>query len=150
MDMEKQLQTPVESFNINPSHWSENGIELSLASIDRLQRSLLSTVQLILDTPAEDPLSLSVIRCLDGLQRFHEGILLTKESLDLNFSHTYIDNIPLSLIERQYLRAIEESLLCMQEQDRDRLVDLLEGELLTLLSSWKMGLILIKAARRRD
>ena len=137
--------TPTIAIPINHSHWSENGIEISLSSIDRLQRTLLSTVETLYETDANQPLPLLVNRCLEGLQRFYEGVLLTKQSLDLNFNHTIVDNVPLSLIEKDYVKSLDEALSLDRNQDRERLADILECDLLTLLSSWKRGLIHLKA-----
>jgi len=131
----KELQIRTASKEI----WRANGIDIALTQIERVQKSLVCTAELLRCEDREKAYRLFV-HCIDGLERFLESIMITRCVLNLNFDQILVDGISLSKIEEDFNNILATILTHQREENFIGIADKVEYELLTNLHSWTKAL----------
>ncbi len=119
--------------------WAINGLDTALSSIERVQRSLIKAAELFRE---EDKAHANrfFVQCIDGLERFYEAVMITRNVLKLDFKLIDIHGIKLSVIESDFSDILRTIIELQERQDWAALADKVDYELITNLSSWTSAL----------
>ena len=120
--------------------WAGNGLDRAISDIERLQKSLLLAAEFFRDETKTADGNKIFLRCVEGLERFLDTIVLTRLAMKLDFQKIQVDGITLARLEKD-LTAILGGIVGFQEkQDYEGVADKVEYELLPNFSSWTRAL----------
>jgi hypothetical protein len=120
--------------------WAATGMDIALSRLERVQRSLLLAAELFRDEIQEEEGHIFLGRCLDGLERFLETIMITRCALKLDFNRIEVEGMSLARLERDFGEILEGIIGCQERQDFIGIADKVEYELLTNIHLWTAAL----------
>jgi hypothetical protein len=132
----KELQVRTADAEI----WAATGMDIALSRLERVQRSLLLAAELFREEVQEEQGQVFLGRCLEGLERFLETIMITRCALKLDFTRIEIDGMTLARLERDFSDILEAIVRCRDAQDFIGIADKVEYELLTNIHLWTAAL----------
>lgn len=115
--------------------WAANGMDIALSRLERVHSSLLIAAELFRDEEAERG-GICLNRCLEGLERFLETVIITRCALKLDFSRIEVEGMTLARLEREFSTILEAIVDCQLRQDFIGIADKVEYELLTNIHLW--------------
>lgn len=118
---------------------ASNGIDMALACLEPIKRSLISTAEFFRDNQTEQAEQV-FSRCIDGLDRFIEILSLNQDVAEINFKQITIDNVSLADLETNLKNAFKKVIFYHRIEQFPELADKIEYELLTNLSTWTRAL----------
>lgn len=119
--------------------WAMSGIERSISDIERLQKSLILAAELFRENRTAEGNRI-FLRCVEGLERFMDTIVLTRLAMKLDFQKLNVDGISLARLERDFSLILAGILSCQEKEDFEGVADKVEYELLTCFHSWTRAL----------
>ncbi|MBY0371729.1 hypothetical protein K2X33_13680 [bacterium] len=123
--------------------WAIHGLDRAVADINRLQQSLLLAAEYFRDERVQEGNRI-FLRCIEGLERFLDTIVLTRLAMKLDFNRMCVDGIPFSRLEKDLSLILRSIVTAQEQQDYETLADKVEYELLTCFHSWSRGLQQLK------
>lgn len=123
--------------------WASHGLDRAVSDIDRLQKSLQAAAELYWEGKVVEG-SRIFVRCVEGLERFLETIVLTRLAMNLDFQRLTVDGISLARLESDFALTLRRIVDCQERQDYEGLADKVEFSLLPCFSSWTRALIQIQ------
>lgn len=123
----------------DPAFWSHSGCDVALASLERIQVSLIRAAELFREENTQNA-NRFFIQCIDGLQRFLEAVRNTRTALSIDFKQIAHENGTLSDTEEHLLQTLKRLFQNQQRKQYEEIADRIEYELLTNLSSWNSAL----------
>ena len=126
--------------SVDHTVWAQNGFDIARSSAQRLQKTVLSTIELITeDRRAEAARYLPI--CLEGLERFADALTHTRLSLSLDFTLMKTDGYTLAQLEQTLGNLIKGIRRCHENDDWAGLTEQIEYGLLTNLHAWNQALV---------
>ncbi len=119
--------------------WASNGLDRAVSDIDRLQQSLLLAAEFFRDSRFVDGNRI-FLRCVEGLERFLDTIVLTRLAMKLDFERIAVDGISLARLESDLSSILQGIMDCQERSDFEGLADKVEYELLHCFHSWSRAL----------
>lgn len=115
--------------------WAANGMDIALSRLERVHSSLLIAAELLREREPERG-NVCLNRCVDGLERFLETVMITRCALKLDFSRIEVEGMTLARLEREFARILEGIVECQLRGDFEAIADKVEYELLTNIYLW--------------
>ena len=135
----------IEDISIRTSDkalWAANGVDICLTSVERVRRSLNRASELFRQADRNPKILNEATRyfshCMEGIERFSESMLITRNVLNINFNFIEVDGVSLDTIERGLLSILEE--IDEISDCPQTLADKIEDELIINLYQWSHGL----------
>lgn len=119
--------------------WAVRGLDRAVNDINRLQQSLLMAAEYFRDARIQEGNRI-FLRCIEGLERFLDTVVLTRSAMNLDFSKIQIDGIPLARLEKDLTSILRGIVTAQELQDWEALADKVEYELLTCFHGWSRAL----------
>lgn len=119
--------------------WASNGLDRAISDIGRLQKTLLLSAEFFRDERKLEGHRI-FLRCVEGLERFLDTIVLTRLAMKLDFSRLHVDGITLARLEKDFSAILIGIVTCQENQDFEGLADKVEYELLPCFASWTRAL----------
>jgi len=119
--------------------WSQGGLDVALAFLERIQVSLIRAAELFRETNPSEA-NRFFAQCVEGLQRFLEAVRNTQSALSIDFTQISNDNVTLAETEKNLLGILKMVFQNQQRKEYEEIADRIEYELLTNLSSWNSAL----------
>lgn len=116
-----------------------HGLETAISNVIRLRQTLLRAAELLRESNKSDANGY-FFRCIEGLERFLETILVTKNVMRLDFKKVFVDGINLSQIENDFTSILNDIVAHQEKAEFDAVADLIEYALLTNLHGWQRAL----------
>lgn len=136
----EEFESKTKYFEQNDcSVWSQNGVDVALYSLEKIQVSFIRAAELLRDSDTADA-HCYFAQCIEGLQRFLEAIRNTRTALSLDFKGVSTEFGSLADTESNLLGILKAMFLNQNRKEYEQLADRIEYELLTNLSSWNAGL----------
>jgi hypothetical protein len=123
-----------------------HGLDTAISNVERLRQTLLHAAELLRESNKGDA-NRYFHRCIEGLERFLETILVTRNVMRLDFSKIQIDGILLSKIEQEFTAILNDIVSHQENQNFDEVADQIEYALLTNLHAWSRALNQIRRSR---
>ena len=132
------------------AQWTANGFDIALSSLERIQKTLIVSAELFREANCLEGNRLFA-RCMDGLERFWEAVMMTRSALGLDFKEIAVNAVwHLSDLESQFLDIIKGFVVLQDGQQYDALADKIEFELIPHLSHWVQSMHQLRAAQDMD
>ena len=128
------------------SIWAESGLDIAIASIERVRGSLIRSAELFREDDSTNA-NRFFIQCVEGLQRFMEAVRNTKAALNLDFSKISTEMGTLQDTEKSLLFILRGMFINQERKEYDAIADKIEYELITNVSSWIAALKSIRQSR---
>jgi hypothetical protein len=125
--------------------WARSGLDIALSTVERMHHTLIRASELFRDEHVADA-NRCFVRCLEGLERFLETVVVTRAAMRLDFTTVRVDGCSLAQIEREFLQILRHILHCQEATDWIGIADRVEYELLPNLSSWRTALRSLRLA----
>lgn len=116
-----------------------HGLDTAINNVDRLRQTLLRAAELLRESNKADANGY-FFRCIEGLERFLETILVTRNVMRLDFSKVYVDGVSLAKIELDFTSILNDIVGHQEKAEFDAVADLIEYALLTNLNAWGRAL----------
>jgi hypothetical protein len=116
-----------------------HGLDTAINNVERLRQTLLRAAELLRESNKSDA-NRYFFRCIEGLERFLETILVTKNVMRLDFKKVYVDGINLAKIEQEFTTILNDIVSYQEKSEYDAVADRIEYALLTNLHAWARAL----------
>lgn len=145
------LNTPAEavadtSFSPDPEIWAANGLDIALSCIEPVQRTLVKASQWFHEEKSACAYRLFA-QCMEGLERFTETMLITRNVLKLTAETMAVEGFTLGKIETQMENILRSILACQEKNDTVGIADRIEYALIPNLSLWSQALRQLKRSQ---
>lgn len=120
--------------------WASNGLDRAISDVERLQKSLLLAAEFFRDDKKTVDANRIFLRCVEGLERFLDTIVLTRLAMKLDFQRISVDGIPLARLEKELTLILSGIVGFQEKQDYEGVADKVEYELLPNFASWTRAL----------
>ncbi len=120
--------------------WASNGIDRAISDVERLQKSLLLAAEFFRDEKKTVDANRIFLRCVEGLERFLDTIVLARLAMKLDFQRINVDGIPLARLEKELTTILSGIVSFQEKQDYEGVADKVEYELLPNFCSWTRAL----------
>lgn len=134
------------SFAPHPEIWAANGIDIALACIEPVQRTLVRAAQWFHEEKSASAYRLFA-QCMEGLERFTESMLITRNVLKLTADTAAVEGFTLGTIETQMENILRSILACQEKNDIVGIADRIEYALIPNLSLWSQTLRQLKRSQ---
>lgn len=134
------------AFSPDPEIWAATGFDIALSCIERVQRTLVHAAQGFHEENATSANRLFA-QCMEGLERFTEAMLITRNVLKLKTETMAVDGYTLGKIETQMENILRSILACQEKNDTIGIADRIEYALIPNLSLWSQALRQLKRSQ---
>jgi len=136
----------LEIRTVDKEVWAVNGLDLALCSIERVQKSLIRAAEMFREDDKAHA-NKFFVQCIDGLERFYEAIMITRNVLRIDFTQIDMGGAKLSDIENDFSSVLKLIIELQESQDWNALADKIDYELITNLSFWTVAIRQLKLSQ---